>query len=94
MPQDETGRARAKQHLYLVLTVLWMFPTFGALWIIGYGGQPWLRAGSVVEGFSRVSFEEWVAVALLVVHGAFVRWALKYRRLVSASANRPTAERQ
>lgn len=94
VPQGKPERTRAKQYLYLVLTVLWLFPTFGALWIVANGGQPWLRAGSVVEAVDQVSFEEWVAVVLLLAHGVFVWLALRYRRLVAVSANPPAAERQ
>ena len=78
-------QARAKQILYGVLSVLWLFPSFGACWILGQSGQPWLRASSLVEGVQAVSLEEWIALALLCAHAVFAWLTLRYRKMVKGA---------
>lgn len=78
--QSEDGKSpeTSKALLFLVLSVLWIFPSFGACWIIASDFSRWRIAENVT--FSSVKLEEWLAVVLLLLHGIFVFLALRFRR--------------
>jgi len=78
--QSEDGKSpeKSKARLFLVLSVLWIFPSIGACWIIASDFSRWRIAENVTV--SSVKLEEWLAAALLLLHGIFVFLALRFRR--------------
>lgn len=78
--------------LFWMLSILWVFPSIGAFWILFR--QPEWKSG----GFGAVTIEQWVAVAVLVAHVHFVWLAWLFRRtekevLVDMSDELETEER-
>ncbi len=60
--------------LFRTLTILWSFPSLGAIWILSHDAQ-WVHANGVIAAFLAVRAEQWLAIALLLLHGWFAwRW--------------------
>jgi len=66
--------------LFRMLSILWVFPSLGALFIIGSDFTRWFQVSSVLAGLRAVALEEWIALGVLLLHLAFVWLALRYRR--------------
>jgi len=60
--------------LFSVLSMLWVFPSLGACWIL-FSDRSWVREG--VEG---LKLEQWVAVGLLLAHVMFLWLRFCFRR--------------
>jgi hypothetical protein len=60
--------------IFAVLAVLWVFPSIGALAILFTGEQGWRQSPDVMNALRAVALEQWLAVALLVIHALFT-WA-------------------
>lgn len=69
----------SKAVLYLVLSILWAFPSIGACWLIGSDVLKWFSAKSFVAALASVKFEQWIALALLGLHLFFVVLAFRFR---------------
>lgn len=65
--------------LFSVLSVLWMFPSAGAAFII-LRSPEWLRTGGVLAGLQAVRIEQWIALGVLLAHPVFVWQAVRLRR--------------
>lgn len=65
---------------YTMLSLLWVFPSFGALFILGRDADEWLRAPSVNAALSAVRMEDWVAAGLLALHLWLITRAVWWRR--------------
>ena len=71
---------RSRWLLFAVLAVLWCFPSAGALYILCWtrpdrmGGEGW------ESWIGSIRIEDYIAAALLLVHGVFVWVALSGRR--------------
>ena len=63
-----------------MLSLLWVFPALGALWIIGPDCARWFRAENARAGLRAVAFEHWIALLVLALHPAFVWLARHYRK--------------
>ncbi len=63
-----------------VLSLLWCFPSLGALWILSTGVPGWKFGRGLVEGLQSVRLEDWVGLALLGVHVAWIRGWWRGRR--------------
>jgi hypothetical protein len=84
---DATGGGyQPRAVLFKVLAMLWVFPSVGAIWILARSAHAWPASQPSVM-FQSIAFEEWVAMALLLMHVTFVAlaWRLKrtepYRRI-------------
>ncbi len=54
----EERRPRPSRALrFKVLSICWIFPSAGAVWILLGNDAPWLRAATVREGLQSVTFE-------------------------------------
>ena len=59
---------------FRTLTLLWIFPSLGAGWIIG-SNRAWLHAVGALAKVNAVRFEQWIAFGLLLAHAWFAwRW--------------------
>ena len=77
---EQIHRYRPKAQFFGMLSLLWILPSVGAVVILSLGPRAWIQAGTLIEGLRGVRIEEWIAVALLVIHPAFVWLAWRYRR--------------
>lgn len=62
---------------YRMLSLVWCFPSLGALWLLGTGMQSWRFEQGILEGITGVRVEEWIAVLLLGLH---VFWLTQWWR--------------
>jgi hypothetical protein len=69
-------RCTRRKLLYGMLTILWVFPSAGAFWILAKDWKRWTRQ----EFFASVRLEDWVAFLLLVAQVVFTVQAIRYRR--------------
>ena len=70
--QPATSASRAL--LYRTLTLLWCFPSLGALFVLLHDAT-WWRAEGFVARLAAVRVEQWIAAGLLALHGWFAwRW--------------------
>jgi hypothetical protein len=56
--------------LFRTLTILWIFPSLGAVWIL-FRETSWWHSDGVIAAALAVRVEQWVAVVLLLLHGCF-----------------------
>lgn len=75
---DEAPLPASRAILFFVLSILWIFPSVGACWIIGLGLSRWKEIENVA--FSSVRLEEGLAFLLLLLHAIFIYLALRFRR--------------
>lgn len=80
-PENEPPVKISKAILFRSLAVLWIFPSFGACWILASGLNKFLGAKSFLDAFSIFKIEEWLAILLLLAHAVFIFLAIQYRRL-------------
>ena len=73
-------RGRRKATLYAVLTVLWVFPSLGGLWILWMHWTVWSGASTLLDGIRMTRLEQWIALALLVTHATFINLTRRYAR--------------
>jgi len=76
----EECRRKPRALLFTVLTLFWMFPSLGALVIIGRDFARWFREPTLLAGFRAVAFEEWVGLGILAIHVIFGTLAMHFRR--------------
>jgi hypothetical protein len=76
--EHRLGQPRAM--LFLLLSVLWLFPSLGALWLIQVDFPRWLESKGLVEALGMIKLEQWVAFTLLLAHGVFLWLAWHFRR--------------
>jgi hypothetical protein len=76
--EKRPGQARAL--LFRMLAFLWIFPSLGALVIIGGDFLRWFNSPTFLEGLGRIRFEQWIALGLLVLHALFIGLAIRFRR--------------
>lgn len=75
----EPRRIKHRALLFTVLSILWVFPTGGAVWILVHDAR-WSRAASIREGVRGVALEQWIALGLLLLHILFIVLAFRLRR--------------
>ncbi|HXG49719.1 MAG TPA: hypothetical protein VNO52_19020 [Methylomirabilota bacterium] len=71
---------RPRAERYTMLSLLWVFPSFGALFILGRNADQWLRAPSVNAALRALRLEDWLAMGLLALHAWFIARAVWWRR--------------
>jgi hypothetical protein len=82
---SESGEPPVRHHrpraeLFDVLSVVWLFPSLGALLILAIRAGVWAHAESFRAGFSATRFEQWVALLILLLHLTFHSLARYYRK--------------
>ncbi len=76
---EVTQRYRPRTTLFSVLTVLWCFPTAGAVVIVAMNASRWFEGGSLLTILRFVGFDQWIALGLIAAHPAFGWLAWKFR---------------
>ncbi|MSU61650.1 MAG: hypothetical protein EXS31_04495 [Pedosphaera sp.] len=66
-----------------MLSLLWIFPSSGALWIILAERSAWRQGLTVLQRLQEVTLEQWIASAILLAHAAFLWFARHYERTES-----------
>jgi len=69
--------------LYRTLSLLWIFPSLGALWIIAPALKNWKTAPTFGDSVRLIRLEEWLALLLLAAHVGFVFLAWRNRKKMS-----------
>src|SRR5690349_8335317 len=69
-----------KAQLFGALSVLWIFPSLGALVIRSLKFDVWRQAESWRTLLSATRFEQWIALLVLVLHPLFVGLGRHYRK--------------
>ena len=77
---DVKPLCQPKASLFLMLAILWIFPSVGAAFILCASEAKWLHVTGILEGIRAVTFEQWIAVVILLAHPAFVWLAWRLRR--------------
>ena len=77
---EEERPSQARARLFTMLAFLWIFPSLGALVIIGGDFLRWFDSPTFLEGLGRIRFEQWIALGLLVLHALFIGLAIRFRR--------------
>ena len=78
--EGERRLGRPKARFCALASLLWIFPSAGALFILVPGFHDWFQAGSLLEGLRAVAFEQWIALIILLTHLVFAVLAWHYRR--------------
>jgi hypothetical protein len=78
--EGEPQWGRPKARFCALASLLWIFPSAGALFILVPGFRNWSQAGSFLEGLGAVSFEQWIALIIVLAHLMFAALAWHYRR--------------
>ena len=77
----EPGRwHQPKAALCRMLAVLWFFPSAGAVLILVATEARWRQAEGWLAALGAVSFEQWIALAMLVAHPVFAWLAWRWRQ--------------
>ena len=71
---------RPKATLFLTLTVLWVFPSLGAVWLVAFHDSAWRHANGLLAALGMIRLEQWIGLAILLAHVAFGWLAWHYRR--------------
>lgn len=85
-PQDDAVRppvmrGQPKARLFQTLSLLWLFPSGGAVYILVRGMRQWPRVEDGLGGIVlAMTFEQWIAVLLLGLHALFMVLAWRFRR--------------
>ena len=68
IPQPKVPRGL----VFAVFALLWIFPSLGAVLILANGSNAWREAGDLPDAVRAITIEQWLAIALIVVHGVLV----------------------
>jgi hypothetical protein len=71
---------KPKARLFRTIALLWTLPSIGAVFLLVRDTDRLLAAESVPMALERVTFEQWVALTILVAHGAFLWLGRHYRK--------------
>jgi len=90
-PHDDVpaiSAVKARALLFLTLSLLWVFPVSGALWIMVTDSKHWTKTN--VAGFiGSLVIQDWVAIGLVACHLLFLVLALRFHRKARAEAAAP-----
>ena len=78
--EGERRLGRPKATLFFMLTVLWVFPSLGAAWMIGSDARRWFDASGFIAAIETIRLEQWIGMAILTAHGVFGWLTWHYRR--------------
>ena len=72
---------RPKTERFRALSILWWFPSAGALVILGSDLRAWRAAESWGTALAGTRLEQWVALGLLLLHPVLFALARHYHRV-------------
>ena len=79
---------KARALLFLTLSLLWVFPVSGALWIMVTDSKQWNRTN--FAGFiGSLVIQDWVAIGLVLCHLLFLALAFRFHRKARAEIVAP-----
>ena len=78
--EGERRLGRPKARFCALVSLLWIFPSAGASFILAPGFRNLSQAEGLVQGLRAVAFEQWIALVILLAHLVFVGLACYYRR--------------
>lgn len=79
-PPVGTRWHRPQTQRFRALSILWIFPSLGALLILALNWPVWRDAGSIQAALGATRFEQWVAAGLLLTHPVLVVLARHHGR--------------
>jgi hypothetical protein len=79
--ENAVNSVSRRRLLFTTLSMLWIFPSLGAIWILYAGRGAWRSSLTLPERVKNLTLEQWIALGLLLLHGVFVALALYFRRL-------------
>jgi hypothetical protein len=66
---------------FVLLSVLWMAPSLGAIWILCTQPADWLGEHSFGQRLQTVRFEQWIALTVVMLHPFWIWKAIaSYRK--------------
>ena len=68
-----------KAVLFFVLSILWIFPSFGAGWIMANDFST-VHHASFETFLPSIKLEQWLVLLLLALHAVFIFLAMRFRR--------------
>ena len=71
---------RPRARLFAILSLLWLFPSFGALWIVAIHWNVWAEPVGLLSKIEATRLEQWIALGLLGLHALFVVLAFRLGR--------------
>lgn len=71
---------RPKTTRFKMLSLLWIFPSAGAVVILAGDAPAWIHQPGLTQCLTSVPLQSWLAVTLLAAHGLFVYLARHYDR--------------
>ncbi len=71
----------SRKLLFRVLSLLWLFPTAGAVWIWATESRGFRASPSLVGTLAAVTLEEWIGLVLVLLHVVFIGLAFRYRKM-------------
>lgn len=74
------SHGRPKARLFGIIALLWILPSFGAVFLIARGLKRLVAVERFSEFWTAVTFEQWIAVMILIAHAAFLGLARHYRK--------------
>lgn len=74
------SRPTPRSITFKYLSILWLLPTVGAIWILVAQAGPILSKPSFLTKLAAVSVEQWVALVLVLLHTIFIGLARHYRQ--------------
>ena len=77
---DEEQFKAPKSLLFSVLSILWIFPSLTAIWLIARDFSAVRNAHNLGELFSAIRLEQWVGIILLFAHALFIFLTIRCRR--------------
>jgi hypothetical protein len=78
--EERRLRDRPKALLFAVLSLLWLFPTTGALWILYLNWNVWAKASTLLVAIQTTRLEQWIALLLIVAHAMFALLLVRFAR--------------
>ncbi len=72
--------SRSLANVSVFLSVLWLLPSAGAIYILAASPADWLRADGLWRGVQAVRFEQWAALSVAALHPFFIWNAVRYAR--------------
>ncbi len=71
---------KPRANLFRMLSILWIFPSFGAIWIILLERSASRKGLTLFQRLQEVTLEQWITIVILLAHVAFVWFARHYER--------------
>ena len=80
MNEAPVRRYQPKATLCRTLSLLWIFPSLGALVILVLGFRNWPHLDGPLTAVQAVSFEKWIALAVLLTHPVLILLARRFAK--------------